>query len=285
MGQTVYVDLFFMINFSMDFLCFFLVFELLGNKMSLWRALLSSALGGIYANVALFIQVEGIFAILIDIAVCVLMCFIAFGKRNSLVLHTFVYIAISMALGGFMTALFSLFNKMELPLSEVEDDGISAYLLVILAIISAVGTLFGGKLFKKRASKKYTDVSIFFGNNSKTLSAFCDSGNLLHDPISGRPCIIVDADALNGIIPDKIIKNAKERNTNITLLPEDMIKRIRLIPTRTATGEGLMLGLKADKILIGEKGKTKEVNALLALCELGKTAEGCQALISTELII
>ena len=285
MEQTVYIDLFFMINFSMDFLCFFLVFELLGGKMLLGRTLLASGLGGIYANISLFIPIEGIWAIFLDIAVCILMCLVAFGKRGSVLVNTLVYIAISMTLGGFMTALFSLFNRIDLPLYEIDEDGISAWLLLILALISAVGALLGGKFFRRKSSKRYAELSIFIGATFKKILSFYDSGNLLHDPISGRPCIIVDADALSDILPKTVIKAAKEKSIGISEIPEAMMTRIRLIPTRTATGEGLMLAVKADKIIISDKKSEREVNALLAVCELGNSADGCQALLPTELMI
>lgn len=286
MRQTVYVDLFFMINFSMDFLCFFLAAELLGSKLKLGRTLIASAIGGIYANIALFIPIGGIWEILIDISVCALMCLTAYGGRlSALASHTCVYIAISMALGGFMTAVFSLLNRAELPLSTLEGDGISAWLLLLLAVISGGITLAGGKHFRRRSTKKYTDVKIFFNGKSKTLSAFCDSGNLLRDPISGKACIIADADALYGIIPNEIIKCVKDGNSDISALNTELAKKVRLVPTRTATGDGLLIAVRADKILIGTEKDEKEVSALLAVGKLGASADGCEALVPTELII
>lgn len=285
MGQTVYVDLFFLINFSMDFLCFFLTSELLGGRLPIVRTLLASAVGGIYANVALFISVGGIWEILLDIGVCILMCLIVFGKGRSVVAHTCVYIAISMALGGFMTALFALLNRAELPLDEIHSDGISAWLLMLLAVISGVITLFGGRFFRRKSARKYTVVKVMFDGKSKTLSAYCDSGNLLRDPISGRPCVVADTDALRDILPKGIIKASKNKVADISSLSEDVARKIRLIPTKTATGDGLLLALRADKIFVGEGKDEREVNAMLAVCELGESNEGCQALVPAELMI
>lgn len=285
MGQTVYVDLFFMINFSMDFLCFFLASELLGSKLSIARTLLASAVGGIYANVALFISIGGFFEILLDIGVCALMCLIAFGRARSLLAHTAVYIAISAALGGFMTALFSLLNRAELPLSEVQADGISAWVLMLLAISGGAVTLVGSRFFRRKSARRYTSVRISFAGREKTLSAYCDSGNLLRDPISGRPCVVADTDALRGTLPDGIIKAARSKNTELSAISDSFASRIRLIPTRTATGDGLMLAVRVDRIAVGEGKDEREVNALLALCELGKNNDGCEALVPTELMI
>ena len=85
MGRTVYVDLFFLINFSMDFLCFFLAGKLLERKMSLPRMLIASALGGIYANVSLLLSLGGILGVVIDVAVCMIMCLIAFWRNGGVI--------------------------------------------------------------------------------------------------------------------------------------------------------------------------------------------------------
>lgn len=286
MGQTVYVDLFFMINFSMDFLCFFLTSQLLGTKLRLLRTVCAAIIGGIYADVALFMSVGSVAAVFIDIAVCVLMCATAFGVKGGLAAHSAVYIAVSMILGGFMTALFGLLNRAKLPLGETEGDGISAWILALLAAISAAVTLLGGKSFRRKSARKYADVDVVMLGKSKRLSAFCDSGNLLRDPISSKPCIVVDMNALDGVLPRNIVDTARKADVSaVAELDGELAKRVRIIPAKTAFGSGMLLAVRADKILLGEKGKMREVDALLALCDAGEIGEGCQALVPSELLL
>ena len=84
MEQTVYADLYFMINLSMDFLCFFLTAKILSIKLHVWRALMASALGGAYAVAALFFTVGKLAALLIDMAFCACLCL--FGHFQALLL-------------------------------------------------------------------------------------------------------------------------------------------------------------------------------------------------------
>ena len=101
MGEIVYVDLLFLINFSMDFLCFYITSRIMSTKLSSGRAVLASALGGIYSDIALFISVGTTLGVIIDLAVCALICAVAFYKRKEgrrLYLHILVYFAVSMAL-------------------------------------------------------------------------------------------------------------------------------------------------------------------------------------------
>ena len=115
--MTVYGDLLFLINFSMDFLCFYLSCLLLHRKMKLGRTFIASVLGGIYSVLALFVSTNGTIALLIDILVLVLMCWIAYGVGKSgfkaLIKAIFLYFFVSALLGGLMTALFSLFNSLK----------------------------------------------------------------------------------------------------------------------------------------------------------------------------
>ena len=288
MGRTVYVDLFFLINFSMDFLCFFLSGKLLARKISLVRILIASALGGIYANVSLLLSLGGILGVVIDVAVCILMCLIAFWKNGGVIKNTLVYIATSMVLGGFMTAIFQLLDKADLPFDAVDSDGISAWTIAILAVVSALICVFAGRFFRRRITKKTTPLTIHINEKKKTVLAFCDSGNLLRDPISGKPCIIADAEALRGTLPDTIIDLSLDECNISNVTDTDVLRRIRLVPTKTATGRGMLVCMRVDKLVIGEGKDTHDADALLGLCnisELGAAHGGCLALIPTELLL
>ena len=286
MKQTVYIDLFFMINFSMDFLCFFLSSQLLSTRLRLGRVICASALGGIYACAALFMQVGSAWALLIDILVCVLMCAVGFCGVAPLFSFSAVYVAVSMTLGGFMSAIFSLLNRAELPLDEVEGDGISAWALAILALVSAGITYFGGSFFRRKMSKRYATVKILMGDKQVTLKAFCDSGNLLRDPITARPCIVADIDALADVVPTAIAEVARgESVAQFSSLGSDAARRLRLIPSKTATGEGMMVAMRVDGIFIEGDSGDKELDALVALSPAGKFEGDCQALLPSSLLM
>lgn len=275
-----------MINFSMDFLCFFLTCRLLGIRLVLWRVLIASAVGGIYAVAALFIEVGGVGALLLDILACVLMCAVAFAGVAPPLSATAVYIAVSMTLGGFMTALFSLLNRTPLHSGSLGGDGIDAYAFALLALASGLITALGGAFFRRRVSKKYATVTVCLGGRKKTLDAFCDSGNLLCDPISLRPCVLADIDALGDLLPRSIADAARSAGgIDFAGLCREDARRIRMIPAQTAMGEGLLIALRMDEMLIGSGGKEKRVDALLALCPAGRFEGGCQALIPSQLLM
>ena len=289
MERTVYIDLLFLINFSMDFLCFYISARIISVRFSALRAVAASVLGGIYSGAALFVPANAVVSVSIDVLVCFFMCLIAFGggKKVGIIFVTLVYFSVSMALGGFMTALFNLLNRMgfsSLASDSTEGDGISVWLFALLAAVSAVFTLLGGRSFRRRSAQKSAAVRIRLGKNEKTLSAMVDSGNLLREPISGRSCIAVEMDALGGIVPDEVLSAARaERVSSVEFIDKSFLKNVRLVPAHTATGERILIGIRADSLFIDAGRGEFESDAYIVLSKLN-APKGTEALVPSELL-
>ena len=286
MEQTVYVDLYFMINFSMDFLCFYLASKLLGIRLSALRAALASVAGGVYANLSLIWGIGGFWGLAVDALCCSLMCVIAFGVRKKarrLPVYILVYVAVSMTLGGFMTALFNLLNRTALGDIQSAEDGISAWLLAVLAAISAALTLVGGRYFRRRTSKKNVNLKISVGGKETGVSALCDSGNMLRDPISGKLCVIASVDALKDILPREVVSAVHDGGKSVGALSAAVVG-MRIIPAKTAAGDSMMFAVKPERISVEDVRGSYTVDALLALSSMGEISDGATALFPTELL-
>lgn len=290
MEQTVYLDLLFLVNFSMDFLCFYITAKIMSVKFSVLRVSLAAAVGGIYADAALFLPYGTPWSIFFDIAVCFIICALAFyrKKEKGLILTSVVYFSVSMALGGFMTALFNLLNRMgfnEAVLGEDEGDGISVWLFALLALVSALLTLIGGKFFKVRSSVSSVRVELTYAKRKKTFGAMVDSGNFLREPISGRPCIVVDSSLLREIFPLKLLDMAEKGELSVLGIEDEDIRRsIRLVPTSTATGEKMMIGVRSDMIRIDSGRGFCELDAIVVISRIGNLRDGAKALVPAEIL-
>ncbi len=272
--QTVYVDLYFLINFSMDFLCLYLTAKLLSERLAPIRGILAAAIGGIYANLALLLGLSGFTAILSDLAVCALICLAAFfgrGRIKRAPVYILVYVAVSAALGGIMTALFYLFNRTGIFdfIKNTDGDGISVWLFAFLAAISAVITLIGGRGATKKMSAREVELEVTFFGRTVTLRGMSDSGNLLREPLSGKPCIVVDRKGLGGLLSKRLSEILSKGNASgLEGLTDDEKRRIVLIPARTATGADMLVGIRVERVLVRCGGKEREADAVLALSEL-----------------
>ena len=287
MEQTVFVDIFFLINFSMDFLSLFLVAKLLEGKIALLRFIISATLGGVYACIALFLPTGGLFSFFIDAVVCVAMAFVAVGKRKQIkntFVFSLVFCAVSILLGGAMTALFNFFNKIGLDRlfgDAGTGDGISVWLFAILAIISGILSALGGKFFKRRVSRKQGRVEISYAGGSVSLPCLLDSGNLLREPISRLPCVVVESDSVKYIFPRSFIEAVKKGE--IAGLRERERARIRMISVSTAMGETVTYGIRVDSVKLDFGKGVTAVEAYVVLSNEKISAKGIKALVPSEL--
>lgn len=286
--MTVYGDLLFLINFSMDFLCFYLSCLLLHRKMKLGRTFIASVLGGIYSVLALFVSTNGTIALLIDILVLVLMCWIAYGVGKSgfkaLIKAIFLYFFVSALLGGLMTALFSLFNSLKFEkIIGSASDGIDVWIFAFLAIIGSVMTIRGGKIFRTSFSSKEVLLKIESEMGEEKFSALVDSGNLATEPISGKSVVFISVEKCKKIIDNKLY-NAIKNNSIVDDIEISLENKIRLIPTKVLSGTSILPAKKFNKVLVINGKNEKEIDVYIAFVNWEKLGK-YDAIISHETII
>jgi stage II sporulation protein GA (sporulation sigma-E factor processing peptidase) len=295
MEVAVYADLLFLINAGMDGLCLLLAGRLLHRKVRPWRCVIGAVLGGAYAVAALLLPDVGQApSLLCDLAVCVAMCAIVFGEGRrgwvkGLLSSVGVYFALSMALGGVMTALYHLLNRtgaasLLAGLSEGGGDGLGSWLFLLLVLVGGAVSLWGGRLLGRSRAVRLCTVTVELDGRSVTLQGIVDSGNLLRDPIGGQAVICAEKKALAELLsPPLLAVMGGAPPQAVSLSPSDA-KRIRVIPADTATGGGILYGFFPDKVMLTAEdgGAAREVDAVVAVTSI--STSGVTALIPADLI-
>ena len=293
MEVAVYADLLLLINAGMDGLCLLLTGRLLHRKVKAWRVALAAVLGGLYAVLALFPDVGAGMALLWDLAVCLAMCGIVFsGRRNGgfkgLLSSTGIYVLFSMALGGVMTALYHLLNRAGvadlLPALTEGGDGLTSWLFLLLAVVGGGISLWGGRLARRAKRMTFCTVTIEMDGRRAELRGMVDSGNLLRDPIGGRVVICAEGDLLTSLLSPALRQvMGGTPPQRMTLSPTES-RRVRVIPTTTATGGGILYGFLPDRIILAAEGDAhgQEVDAVVAVTHIH--TDGVEALVPSELI-
>lgn len=289
MQRDVYADILFLINFSMDYLCLYITAKVLHKRLRLSRTVLAAAIGGIYSILSLFLPVSPSLALLFDGIACAIICIVCFwehkGNIGSLFITAFLYVGISMMTGGCMTAIFNLLNKLDLPLDFIGDDSISTYLFGILAAIAGIISLKSGQLISKKGSIRECRVLLTFCGQDFEFSGFSDSGNLVRDPLSGRPVIFLD----RSVLERKCSLSFLDEFANGKIPRDFAVGGLRLISLRTASGSSSAVAARPEKLTIeytDAKGKqhTLSPDVLIAATDIGKSAQGYNAIIPSEII-
>lgn len=95
-------------------------------------------------------------------------------------------------------------------------------------------------------------VELYLGRRTLTLTALVDTGNLLRDPLTGAPVIVI-----------------AERMANRLLDGHDLPRRVRTIRVRTVSGVGQMTVLKPDRTRVRTENGWREVEALVGVAPGG----------------
>ncbi|MCL2213409.1 MAG: sigma-E processing peptidase SpoIIGA [Oscillospiraceae bacterium] len=249
--QAIYGDIFFIINFSMDFLALYLAGKILRRRMRLSLLCLAAGFGGVYSVLALFFAGSSAVATIINIAVFVLMCFIAFGftSAKAFGLVCLLFVCVSFFLGGAMTAFYNLLNQIFAPgqLSESSANPIQLWHLAVLAAAAAATALVWGRVTYSKAKKPEVSITLTLFGSSTEVIGMVDSGNLLVEPISGRSVIMVKSGVAALLLPPE----ARDLSLGgITSVPEKLAGRIRMIPTQSVGGHRMIVGILPDKLVV-----------------------------------
>ncbi len=284
--QEVYLDLYIIINTSMDLICLMITAALLHLRIRRRRAVFAAAMGGAYAAGSLLLGLSGIIGFLGDAAAAVLLCAIAFGVRGSSVWRFFRSVAAllltSMLLGGVMTGLYSLLNRLKLPFESMQGEGLSVWTFALLTAVAGLCTVRGGRWLGLASRTKTVAVKARLFGQTVTFTALVDSGNLLRDPISGRSVIAVDPRRLAGILPRELLEASVSGRAVDFLTAYEHARHCRPIPARGATGETVLLAILPEELILTVKGESTAGDYLIAPASLGEAAQGFDAVIGAD---
>jgi stage II sporulation protein GA (sporulation sigma-E factor processing peptidase) len=110
-----------------------------------------------------------------------------------------------------------------------------------------------------------------------------DTGNLLRDPLSGLPVIVVSAKAAAGLVPKDCrpqISELRSPEEGFALLAREWSPaRVQLLPFHAVgTRNGLLLAIRLDRLEVGGK----EYHNRLAALTPETFPDGYQAIIGAE---
>ena len=257
--MTVYLDVILIENLCMNYIILFATGLINKSKISQIRLLLSSLLGSSYAIMSYIILASNFSNIIIKVLLSVAMVYLAFNPRNIKILlkYLIIFYLTSFAFGG--CAFFLLYFVR--PQDVLVKNGmlVGTYPIKIALLGGIVGFTIiniAFKVVKGRISKKdmFCEIEVFLLEKSLHIKAMLDTGNLLKEPISGVPVVVVEKEILKKIIPLSILHNMEsiiQGEVECTQEFGEYGVRLRVVPfTSLGKENGMLLGIKADRIVV-----------------------------------
>lgn len=267
MKQTVYVDVLVSVNIIIDYFLLYASAVIAGRKKERIRLCLAALLGGAGALYIFLPSMPAAINIIFTLGLSVLMTLTAFGfgGKSAFFRTLIVLYALSAAYSGLMLLLWNFCSARNLSVNNgiVYINIDPALLILATIIIYAVTSLFSGRLRSRNMHRTACTVTVFGNGKQADLDGLIDTGNVLTEPFSGLPVIIAERSRLQGIIPEAVL-NAASGNFN-TAAPHGSI---RIIPFRTAGGNGLYTAYRPERIDITSGGrKYSHIKAYIALSD------------------
>jgi sigma-E processing peptidase SpoIIGA len=255
----------------MNYIILFATGYILKIEIKHIRLIISALLGGIY-SVAAYLQILEIYSnILLKIILSIVMVYIAYNSKNikQIIKQLLFFYLITFVFGGCAFALLYFIKPEQILMRNGVYIGTYPLKIVILGgIVGFTLTVIAFKYAKMKINKKnmFCELEIYFENKKINTIALIDTGNMLKDPITSMPVIVVEKSILKNVLPDIIIDNLnkiiggdvpkevyEDKNLNY-------ITKFRVIPFSSIGKEnGLLLGFKSNKIKISTQEEGQKV--------------------------
>ena len=273
--MTIYLDVVLIENLIMNYIILFATGYILKIKLNHIRLIISALLGGIYSILAYMEVLEIYTNFFMKILLSVVMVYLAYNAKNIKLLlkQITIFYLTSFVFGGCSFALLYFVKPQDILMKN--GTYIGTYPLKIALLGGIVGftiTVIAFKTVKYRLSKNdmFCEIKIFFGQKSINAKAMIDTGNLLKDPITRMPVIVIEKDILYEIIPYKILDNLEKiigGEISNEIYEEEVIKYIskfRVIPfTSLGKENGMLLGLKVKKVIVEMDFNEEEIKDVI----------------------
>lgn len=257
---NLYIDVLFLVNFTMDFLVLSIVRRGMKYRLKRWRMIMGAMLGAVWAVFAAAVPILPLWLemVISYLVVSTLMVVTAFDVKRPKEIGKAVgalYLA-AVIVAGIMTALYQ-HTKAGYYIEQIlKGDGQEAMPFYRLLFLGA-GIYFGIRYILWRipeilkGKSNFYEVTMHYRGKQKKVRALLDTGNRLYEPVSRRPVHVVTYEA---------VRDLCESVTEVVYIPFGSVGK----------SEGMLPGIFLDEMEIRQGEEVKViVRPLVAVSKRG----------------
>lgn len=282
--KTLYIDVYFLINFTVDILSLYFAARFSKTQTDTRRLIIAAAVGASVAMAAVFLPEYPLLKFLAATVGLFAMGFIApkgVGAKRRFK-YIFSFLIFEALVGGGVSFLWGILDKYISEFFIGADGGAvnRKMLFLSLIILLSIGVFkMLVSFFSNIEGERSVDVEICFLEKSIVVTAFIDSGNLAVDPMDMSPVLFIKKELAKTILPQNIIELC-----DIDSLDRATKKRIRLIPVTRGGHTHVLVGVKADSVKVICGDKTEQIPVTLAIDKEGGSFGGFEALMPSAVL-
>ena len=293
--MTIYIDVIIVENLIMNYIILYATGTISKVKISYLRIFCSSLIGAIYAITEYTFKLNIYSNIIIKTILSVIIIYVAFNPQNikKMCKQLIIFYVTTFTFGGIATYLIYVLK----PQNIIIKNGmyVGTYVLKVIFIGAIVGTIIlaiAFKMAKNKLTKKdmICKVKIKLNGKEETVEAMVDTGNMLKEPITGTPVVVVERTSLYELLPKEILNNTESiLGGDFEKIPEEIkneyVPKLKLIPFASLGKQnGMLVGIKPEKIEVINEQTEEEKNAIIGIYNKSLTKRGeYKALIGIDL--
>lgn len=294
MKITIYLDIIIIENLIMNYIILYATGIISKEKVVYLRIFISSFIGAIYVAIQYASNLNIYSNAIIKLILSVIIVFIAFNPQNvkKLCKQLILFYLTTFTFGGVATYLIYVLK----PQNIIIKNGmyVGTYVLKVIFIGAIVGTIIliiAFKLTKNKITKKdmICEIKIKMNGKEKELIAMVDTGNMLREPITGNPVVVVEKMALYDLVPKEILNNTEAiLGGDFEKIPENIkkeyISKLKMIPfSSLGKQNGMLIGIKPESVKVINEQIEEKRNAIIGIYNKSLTKRGeYNALIGIE---
>ena len=295
--MTIYIDVVFFENLIMNTIILIATGIILKQKMKWIRIILGGSLGAIYSIMTYISSLQIYSNLILKIILSILIIYIAYNPQTvkQLWKSILIFYLTSFVFGGAAFALIYIVKPQEILMKNGLFLGTYPLKTVILAAVVAFIILITAfTIVKSKISKKdmFCEIEVELNNKIIETKAMIDTGNLLKEPITNTPVIILEHTLLYDCMPKEILNNLENiLGGDFEQIPEkikqEYIAKLKLIPfSSLGKQNGMLVGIKASKVkIVQEEQENEYENIIIGIYNKSLTKRGeYRALIGLELL-
>ena len=272
--MTVYIDVVFIENLVINYIILYATGIISKTKIKQIRILIGSLIGALYSIIYYLINLKIYSSFILKIILSIVIIYVAFNSKNIKILmkQTILFYLVSFVFGGAAISIIYMVNSKGITIQNGVLVGNYTLKTVLIGIIIAyITVIVAFKIVKTKFSKKdlLCDVEITLNEKKIHTKAMLDTGNLLKEPITNMPVIVMEHTLFYDIIPKEILNNIDEiLGGDLSNIPENIqkeyISRLKVIPfSSLGKQNGMLMGIKADGLKIKQNDDVKNIDKVI----------------------
>lgn len=266
----VYADILLLVNAVMNSLILVLTAWVAGITYKIWRLVAAAGLGSLYALGGVVDTGTFLYSLPVKLAMAALLVMVAFGRRpwRTVLLITAYFYIVSLLVGGAVLGWLMLASAGGPPWPRVSAWHLAAGAGAAISLLVLVGRRLVAGLGRRRL---FLPVCVGLGGREVRLTGLLDTGNQLYTVGSRRPVIVIDYEAVEPLFSTPVRDYLRHTRPEAWLAdlancPDaDWLARVQAVPCRGASGSGLFLGFRPDRITIITASGNAAADAVIAL--------------------